>query len=112
MRPPANLSCGAYNIDEYDNQFLVNSLSSPLNNKSKSNINNVEVLKRDVMLSDEYKNAQVVTSDGKNIGNVKSSDSKSLVVFKKGFLRDEEFHVDIAGYHIMTEGQLEKLIIV
>jgi hypothetical protein len=49
------------------------------------------------MLSDEYKNAQVVTSDGKNIGNVKSSDGKSLVVFKKGFLRDEEFHVAIAA---------------
>ena len=49
------------------------------------------------MLSDEYKNAQVITSDGKNIGNVKSSDSKSLVVFKKGFIRDEEFHVAIAA---------------
>ena len=97
MRPPANLSYGAYNIDEYDNQFLVTSPSSPLNNKSKSNINNVEVLKGDVMLSDEYKNAQVVTSDGKNIGNVKSSDTNSLVVFKKGFLRDEEFHVAIAA---------------
>ena len=66
-------------------------------NISKSNINNVEDLKGDVMLSDEYKNAQVVTSDGKNIGNVKSSDGKSLVVFKKGFLRDEEFHVAIAS---------------
>ena len=97
MRPPANLSYGAYNVDEYDNHFRVNSQSSPLNNKSKSNINNVEDLKGDVMLSDEYKNAQVVTSDGKNIGNVKSSDSKSLVVFKKGFLKDEEFHVAIAA---------------
>jgi hypothetical protein len=108
MRPPANLSCGAYNIDEYDNQFLVNSLSSPLNNKSKSNINNVEVLKGDVMLSDEYKNAQVVTSDGKNIGNVKSSDSKSLVVFKKGFLRDEEFHVDIAAISHYDRGSVRE----
>ena len=49
------------------------------------------------MSSDEYKSAQVVTSDGKNIGNVKSLDSKSLVVSKKGFLRDEEFHVAIAA---------------
>ena len=98
-----NLSYGAYNVDEYDNQFRVNSLSSSLNNKSKSNINNVEVLKGDVMLSDEYKNAQVVTSDGKNIGNVKSSDSNSLVVFKKGFLRDEEFMLILLRYYIMTE---------
>jgi hypothetical protein len=46
-------------------------------------------------MSEVYKNAQVVTSDGKNIGTVKSSDSNSLIVFKKGVLRDEEFHIPI-----------------
>jgi hypothetical protein len=46
-------------------------------------------------MSEGYKNAQVVTSDGKNLGTVKSSDSNSLIVFKKGVLRDEEFHIPI-----------------
>jgi hypothetical protein len=41
------------------------------------------------MFRDGYKNAQVVTSDGKKLGTVKSLDSKSLVVFKKGLIRDE-----------------------
>jgi hypothetical protein len=82
--------------------------SSPLNNISKSNINNVEDLKRAVMLSDEYKNAEVVTSDGKNLGNVKSSDSKSLFVSKKGFLRDEEFHVSIAAISHYDRGSVRE----
>ena len=47
------------------------------------------------MFCDGYKNAQVVTSDGKKLGTVKSLDSKSLVVFKKGLIRDEEFHIPI-----------------
>jgi len=47
------------------------------------------------MFRDGYKNAQVVTSDGKKLGTVKSLDSKSLVVFKKGLIRDEEFHIPI-----------------
>src|SRR5919108_920473 len=46
-------------------------------------------------MSEAYKNAQVVTSDGKNIGTVKSSDSNSIIVFKKGVIRDEEFHIPI-----------------
>lgn len=46
-------------------------------------------------MSEAYKNAQVVTSDGKNLGTVKSSDSNSLIVSKKGILRDEEFHIPI-----------------
>jgi hypothetical protein len=53
-------------------------------------------------MSEGYKNAQVVTSDGKNLGTVKSSDSNSLIVFKKGVLRDEEFHIPInavSGYN-------------
>lgn len=50
-----------------------------------------------VMPSDVYKNAQVITSDGKNIGIVKSSDSNSLLIFKNGPLRDEEFHVPITA---------------
>jgi hypothetical protein len=49
------------------------------------------------MLSDAYKNAQVITSDGKNIGIVKSSDTNSLIIFKKGLLRDEEFHVPLTA---------------
>ena len=48
-------------------------------------------------MSQAYKNAKVVTSDGKNMGTVKSSDSDSLMVFKKGVLRDEEFHVPITA---------------
>jgi hypothetical protein len=47
----------------------------------------------DVKFPDGYKNAQVVTSDGKKIGTVKSIDSNSLVVFKKGLIRNEEFHI-------------------
>jgi hypothetical protein len=47
------------------------------------------------MITDGYKNAQVVTSDGKKIGIVKSIDSNSLVAFKKGLIRDEEFHIPI-----------------
>lgn len=47
------------------------------------------------MFPDRYKNAQVVTSDGKKIGTVKSLDRDSLVVFKKGLIRDEEFHIPI-----------------
>jgi hypothetical protein len=39
------------------------------------------------MFRDGYKNAQVVTSDGKKLGTVKSLDSKSLVVFKKGLIK-------------------------
>ena len=46
-------------------------------------------------MSEAYKNAQVFTSDGKSIGTVKSSDSNSLTVLKKGVLRDEEFHIPI-----------------
>jgi hypothetical protein len=48
-------------------------------------------------MSEAYKNAQVVTSDGKNIGTVKSSDSSSLIVFKKGVIKDEEFHIPIVA---------------
>jgi hypothetical protein len=47
------------------------------------------------LIPDGYKNAQVVTSDGKKIGIVKSIDSNSLVAFKKGLVRDEEFHIPI-----------------
>src|ERR687889_173024 len=50
-----------------------------------------------VMPSDVYEDAQVITSDGKNIGIVKSSDSNSLLIFKNGPLRDEEFHVPITA---------------
>ncbi len=46
---------------------------------------------------DVYKNAQVITSDGKNIGTIKSSDNNSLVVFKKELARDEEFHIPITA---------------
>ena len=60
------------------------------------------------MLTDEYKSARVVTSDGKNIGNVKSSDSKSLIVSKKGFLRDEEFHVAIAAISYCDRGSVRE----
>ena len=51
--------------------------------------------RENIMFPDRYKNAQVVTSDGKKLGTVKSLDSKSLVVFKKGLIRDEEFHIPI-----------------
>jgi hypothetical protein len=44
---------------------------------------------------DRFKNAQIVTSDGKKIGIVKSIDSNSLIAFKKGIIRDEEFHIPI-----------------
>jgi hypothetical protein len=60
-------------------------------------------------MSEAYKNAQVVTSDGKNLGTVKSSDSNSLIVFKKGVLRDEEFL--LTQFHVITKGRgmLEKM---
>jgi hypothetical protein len=45
------------------------------------------------MITDGFKNSQVVTSDGKKIGIVKSIDSNFLVAFKKGLIRDEEFHI-------------------
>ena len=50
-----------------------------------------------VMPSDVYKNVQVITSDGKNIGTVKWSDSNSLLIFKSGPLRNEEFHVPVTA---------------
>jgi hypothetical protein len=57
----------------------------------------------DVKFPDGYKNAQVVTSDGKKIGTVKSIDSNSLVVFKKGLIRNEEFHIPtIAVSHYVS----------
>jgi hypothetical protein len=49
----------------------------------------------DVAFPDGYKNAQVVTSDGKKIGTVKSIESNFLVVFKRGLIRNEEFHIPI-----------------
>jgi hypothetical protein len=49
----------------------------------------------DVMFPDGYKNVQVVTSDGKKIGTVKGIESNSLVVFKRGLIRNEEFHIPI-----------------
>ncbi|HEU4823516.1 MAG TPA: hypothetical protein VFS97_08850 [Nitrososphaeraceae archaeon] len=55
-------------------------------------------------MSEAYKNAQVVTSDGKDLGTVKSSDSNSLIVFKKGVLRDEEFHVPIIAVSHYNRG--------
>jgi hypothetical protein len=70
-----------------------------LTDNQKSNINNVEHGKRwegmSCMIPEGYKNAQVVTSDGKKIGIVKSIDSNSLIAIKKGFVRDEEFHIPI-----------------
>src|SRR5918995_558903 len=54
-------------------------------------------MKSRIMPSDKYKNAQVMTSDGKIIGTVKSSDTDSLLIFKNGPLRDEEFHVPITA---------------
>jgi hypothetical protein len=59
---------------------------------------------------DVYENAQVITSDGKNIGTVRFSDSKFLFIFKSGLLRDEEFHVPITAishYDIESEGVRE-----
>lgn len=50
-----------------------------------------------VMPPDEYRNARVFTSDGKNIGTVRFSDSNFLFIFKSGLLKDEEFHVPIAA---------------
>ena len=50
-----------------------------------------------VMPSDVYKNVQVITSDGKNIDTVKWSDSTSLLIFKSGPLRNEEFHVPVTA---------------
>jgi hypothetical protein len=47
------------------------------------------------MNTDRYKNAQVFTSDGKKIGVVKIIDSNFLIAFKKGLIRDEEFHIPI-----------------
>jgi hypothetical protein len=55
-------------------------------------------------MSEAYKNAQVVTSDGKDIGIVKSSDSNILIVFKKGILRDEEFRVPIVAVSHYNRG--------
>jgi hypothetical protein len=52
-------------------------------------------MRADVTFPDGYKNAQVVTSDGKKIGTVKSINSNSLVVFKRGLIRNEEFHIPI-----------------
>jgi hypothetical protein len=43
------------------------------------------------MIPEGYKNAQIVTSDGKKTGVVKSIDSNSLIAFKKGLIRYEEF---------------------
>jgi hypothetical protein len=54
-------------------------------------------MKSRIMPSDKYKNAQVMTSDGKIIGTVKSSDTDSLLIFNNGPLRDEEFHVPITA---------------
>ena len=50
-----------------------------------------------VMSPDVYRNAHVITSDGKNIGTVRFSDSNFLFIFKSGLLRDEEFHVPITA---------------
>jgi hypothetical protein len=50
-----------------------------------------------VMPPDEYRNAHVFTSDGKNIGTVRFSDSNFLFIFKSGLLKDEEFHVPITA---------------
>ena len=50
-----------------------------------------------VMPPDVYRNAHVITSDGKNIGTVRFSDSNFLFIFKSGLLRDEEFHVPITA---------------
>jgi hypothetical protein len=47
------------------------------------------------MITNGFKNGQVVTSDGKKIGIVKSLNNNCLVAFKKGLLRDEEFHIPI-----------------
>ena len=49
------------------------------------------------MPPDEYKNAHVFTSDGKNIGTVRFSDSNFLFIYKSGLLKDEEFHVPITA---------------
>lgn len=50
-----------------------------------------------VMPPDEYRNAHVFTSDGKNIGTVRFSDSNFLFIYKSGLLKDEEFHVPITA---------------
>jgi hypothetical protein len=49
------------------------------------------------MITDGFKNGQVVTSEGKKIGTVKSIDSNFLSAFKKGLIRDErmDFHIPI-----------------
>ena len=50
-----------------------------------------------VMPPDVYRNAHVITSDGKNIGTVRFSNGNFLFIFKSGLLRDEEFHVPITA---------------
>jgi hypothetical protein len=59
------------------------------------------------MIPEGYENAQVVTSDGKKIGVVKSIDSNSLIAFKKGLIRDEEFHIPIkaVSYYDSKSGE-------
>jgi hypothetical protein len=49
------------------------------------------------MPPDVYKNAQVITSDGKKIGTVQFSDSKFLFISRNGILRDEEFHIPVTA---------------
>jgi hypothetical protein len=63
-----------------------------------------------VMPPDVYKNAHVITSDGKNIGTVRFSDGNVLFIFKSGLMRDEEFHVPITAishYDKESEGVKE-----
>lgn len=57
-----------------------------------------------VMPPDEYRNAHVLTSDGKNIGTVRFSDSNFLFIYKSGLLKDEEFHVPITAISHYDKG--------
>lgn len=44
-----------------------------------------------------YINSEVITSDGKKIGKVTRVEDDHLIIYNKGILRDEEFHIPMSA---------------